>query len=153
MLSKWRITGRREHKNWNVLARRSGKSRQSRRRMTLNKGELPSLISGKTLMVLRGAVVMTFPSPDGAGKRAFLRSTITKRSVTVAGRKTSVSLEEEFWAGLKEVAAARNMGLFALVTAIRGEREHLNLSSALRLAVLDFYRDQIEQHRRRESAA
>ena len=47
---------------------------------------------------------MTFPSPDGAGKRAFLRSTITKRSVTVAGRKTSVSLEEEFWAGLKEVA-------------------------------------------------
>jgi len=88
-----------------------------------------------------------------AGKRVNLKSKITKRSVTIAGRKTSVSLEEEFWVGLKEVAAARNMGLFALVTAIRGERENLNLSSALRLAVLDFYRDQIEQHRRRESAA
>ena len=97
--------------------------------------------------------MMTSPSRDEAGKRAFLKSTIIKRSVTVAGRKTSVWLEEEFWAGLKEVAAARNMGLFALVTAIRGERENLNLSSALRLAVLDFYRDQIEQHRRRESAA
>jgi len=60
-----------------------------------------------------------------------------KRSVNIAGHSTSVSLEEPFWLELKRIAAARRMSLAALVARIDQERETENLSSALRLAVLD----------------
>ena len=71
-----------------------------------------------------------------------LKSSVTKRSVVIAGQKTSVSLEEEFWNSLKEIASERGMTPAALVAAIDGERQHANLSSAIRLFVLSFYRDQ-----------
>ena len=60
-----------------------------------------------------------------------------KRSVNIAGHSTSVSPEEPFWLELKRIAAARRMSLAALVARIDQERETENLSSALRLAVLD----------------
>jgi predicted DNA-binding ribbon-helix-helix protein len=65
-----------------------------------------------------------------------------KRSIEIAGQKTSVSLEEEFWNSLKEIASERGTTPAALVAAIDGTRQHANLSSAIRLFVLGFYRDQ-----------
>ena len=70
-------------------------------------------------------------------------SPVLKRSVVIAGHKTSVSVEDEFWDSLKEIAVERGMTLAAMIGAIDGDREHANLSSAIRLFVLGFYRDQI----------
>ena len=75
-----------------------------------------------------------------------MKSQIVKRSVVVAGRKTSVSLEDAFWMALKEMAGGRDMTLSDLVAAIDSERQLGNLSSAIRLFVLGFYRDQISEH-------
>jgi predicted DNA-binding ribbon-helix-helix protein len=72
-----------------------------------------------------------------------MESRIVKRSVVVNGHKTSVSLEDEFWSALKLIAGKRLMNLSDLVTAIDGQRQHGNLSSAIRLFVLDFYRSQV----------
>ena len=72
-----------------------------------------------------------------------MKSLVVKRSVVVADHKTSVSLEEAFWNGLKEIARGRNITLSELVEAIDSERQHGNLSSAIRLFVLDFYRNQL----------
>jgi predicted DNA-binding ribbon-helix-helix protein len=72
----------------------------------------------------------------------FMKSRIVKRSIVVNGHKTSVSLEDEFWSALKVIAGRRLMNLSDLVTAIDGQRQHGNLSSAIRLFVLDFYRNQ-----------
>ena len=69
----------------------------------------------------------------------FMKSRVVKRSIVVNGHKTSVSLEDEFWSALKVIAGKRLMNLSDLVTAIDGQRQHGNLSSAIRL---DFYRSQ-----------
>jgi predicted DNA-binding ribbon-helix-helix protein len=69
-----------------------------------------------------------------------MKSPVVKRSIVIAGHKTSVSLEDAFWRGLKEIAARRNMTLSDLVASIDAERRHGNLSSAIRLFVLDYYR-------------
>jgi predicted DNA-binding ribbon-helix-helix protein len=70
-----------------------------------------------------------------------VKSPISKRSIIIAGHKTSVSLEYEFWNSLKEIARERNMTLGELIRTIDGNRNHANLSSAIRLFVLGFYRD------------
>jgi predicted DNA-binding ribbon-helix-helix protein len=64
---------------------------------------------------------------------------IQKRSVTIAGHATSVSLEEEFWTALRQIARRRGIPLAGLVASVDGERDG-NLSSALRLLVLESYR-------------
>jgi len=69
-----------------------------------------------------------------------MKSPVVKRSIVIAGHKTSVSLEDAFWRGLKEIAATRSMTLSDLVATIDGGRHHGNLSSAIRLFVLDHYR-------------
>ena len=69
-----------------------------------------------------------------------MKSPVVKRSIVIAGHKTSVSLEDAFWKGLKEIAGARNMTLSDLVATIDGGRHHGNLSSAIRLFVLEHYR-------------
>ena len=61
----------------------------------------------------------------------------------------NVSLEDAFWKGLKEIAAGRDMRMPDLVQAINSERQHGNLSSAIRVFVLDFYRDQIFEQEKR----
>ncbi|MBV8745551.1 MAG: ribbon-helix-helix domain-containing protein [Xanthobacteraceae bacterium] len=71
-----------------------------------------------------------------------MKSQVVKRSIVIAGHKTSVSLEDAFWKGLKEIAAMRNIPLSDLVSTIDNERQHGNLSSAIRLFVLDHYRTQ-----------
>jgi predicted DNA-binding ribbon-helix-helix protein len=75
-----------------------------------------------------------------------MKSSIVKRSVVVAGHKTSVSLEDAFWIELREIAAGRHMTLSELVGTIDSQRQHGNLSSAIRLFVLDFYRNQLPTH-------
>ena len=75
-----------------------------------------------------------------------MKSPVVKRSIDIAGHKTSVSLEDAFWKGLKEIANGRDMTLSDLVAAIDSERQHGNLSSAIRLFVLDFYRNQLSDH-------
>jgi predicted DNA-binding ribbon-helix-helix protein len=72
-----------------------------------------------------------------------VKSLVAKRSLVVAGHKTSVSLEEEFWKGLKEIASRRLMTVSALVGSVDDQRQQGNLSSALRLFVLEFYRSQV----------
>jgi predicted DNA-binding ribbon-helix-helix protein len=72
---------------------------------------------------------------------------VNKRSIIFAGRKTSVNVEDAFWDGLKEIAVARNIRLQTLVTEIDSKRQHPNLSSAIRLFVLDFYQAQMKQPR------
>jgi predicted DNA-binding ribbon-helix-helix protein len=61
---------------------------------------------------------------------------IRKRSVMLNGHATSVSLEDEYWAELKRMADAEEIGLAHLIERIDAERQSDNLSSALRLAVL-----------------
>ena len=69
-----------------------------------------------------------------------MKSVVIKRSVALAGHKTSVSLEDAFWKGLKEIARQRDMTLSDLIASIDNDRQYGNLSSAIRLFVLNFYR-------------
>jgi predicted DNA-binding ribbon-helix-helix protein len=72
-----------------------------------------------------------------------MKSVVVKRTVIVAGHKTSVCLEYPFWRGLKEVAAWRDMSLTDLLNSIDSERQDEDLSCAIRLVVLNFYRHQL----------
>jgi predicted DNA-binding ribbon-helix-helix protein len=82
-----------------------------------------------------------------------MKSPVVKRSIVIAGHKTSVSLEDAFWQGLKEIAGGRDMTLSELVAAIDSERRQGNLSSAIRLFVLDFFRRQLPQEREARPAS
>ena len=68
-----------------------------------------------------------------------MKSTVVKRSIVVAGHKTSVSLEDQFWEGLRVIAKDQRKTLSDLVGSIDTDRKHGNLSSALRLFVFDHY--------------
>jgi predicted DNA-binding ribbon-helix-helix protein len=69
-------------------------------------------------------------------------SLVVKHSVVIAGHKTSISVEDAFWNSLKEIARDRDTKLYDLVAVIDSKRKHSNLSSAIRLFVLDHYRRQ-----------
>lgn len=71
-----------------------------------------------------------------------MSSPVVKRSIVIAGHKTSVSLEDAFWQELKRIANERRMTLSDLVGTIDTGRHHSNLSSAIRLFVLEHYRTQ-----------
>jgi predicted DNA-binding ribbon-helix-helix protein len=66
-----------------------------------------------------------------------VKSSIVKRSVMIGGHKTSVSLEEPFWDGLKDLAARRDLSLSALLHEIDSGRDNANLSSAIRVYVFE----------------
>jgi predicted DNA-binding ribbon-helix-helix protein len=70
-----------------------------------------------------------------------MKSLVVKRSIVLAGHKTSVSLEEPFWQGLKDIASKRRQSLSELVGRIDAERKFGNLSSAVRLFVLSHYQE------------
>ncbi|MGI9386155.1 MAG: ribbon-helix-helix domain-containing protein [Methyloligellaceae bacterium] len=74
---------------------------------------------------------MSAPSPSGRP---------VKRSVLIAGHRTSVSLEAPFWDGLKVLADARGLTVAQLIAEIDAARVETGLSGALRVAVLEFYR-------------
>jgi predicted DNA-binding ribbon-helix-helix protein len=69
-----------------------------------------------------------------------MRSVVIKRSILLNGRKTSVSLENEFWDALHEIAEHENVAISALVEKIDKVRTNINLSSAIRVFVLNHYR-------------
>jgi predicted DNA-binding ribbon-helix-helix protein len=69
-----------------------------------------------------------------------MKSSVVMRPVRIAGHKTSVSLEDAFWTALKAIAAAGKTTVSDLVGAIDVGRQHANLSSAIRLFILDFYK-------------
>ena len=77
-----------------------------------------------------------------------MRSPVVQRSIVVAGHKTSVSLEEAFWNGMKEISALRNMTLSELVGEIDDNRQPGNLSSAIRLFVLNYFEEFASQRAR-----
>src|SRR5262245_62776868 len=70
-------------------------------------------------------------------------SPIVKRSIVKAGHKTSVSLEDQYWRTLREIAEGRDMTVSDLIVEIDTQRREGNLSSAIRLFLLDFYRNQV----------
>ncbi len=67
-------------------------------------------------------------------------SPVIKRSIVIANHKTSVSLEDPFWNGLKEIAGIRRTTLSNLIGTIDSQRHEANLSSAIRLYVLAHFR-------------
>jgi len=69
-----------------------------------------------------------------------MKSLVVKRSIVIAGHKTSVSLEEPFWLGLKEIAHGQHTTLSRMIGGIDTQRRQGNLSSAIRLFVLDSVR-------------
>ncbi len=73
-----------------------------------------------------------------------MKSLVMKRSIVIDGHKTSVSLEDAFWQGLKDIARRRHVTLSELIGGIERERRENNLSSTLRLFVLEQY--QASQH-------
>jgi predicted DNA-binding ribbon-helix-helix protein len=84
-----------------------------------------------------------------------MKSLIVKRSISVGRHRTSVSLEDAFWDALKEIADKHAMTMSQLVATIDVDRDHANLSSAIRLFVLGVYRGEVPAAApsRREQAA
>ncbi len=75
-----------------------------------------------------------------------MKSLVTKRSIVIAGHKTSISLEDAFWKALKDIALAQDTTLSDLVATIDSERRHGNLSSAIRLFVLEHFQARAHVH-------
>lgn len=71
-----------------------------------------------------------------------MQTAVIKRSIVLDGHKTSVSLENEFWNGLREIAGRENINLSTLVGKIDRERKSCNLSSAIRVHVFNYFRPQ-----------
>jgi predicted DNA-binding ribbon-helix-helix protein len=68
-----------------------------------------------------------------------MQTAVIKRSIVLDGHKTSVSLENEFWLGLREIAARDSISLSTLVGKIDRERNSCNLSSAIRVHVFNYF--------------
>jgi predicted DNA-binding ribbon-helix-helix protein len=76
-----------------------------------------------------------------------MKSLVIKRSIIIGGHKTSVSLEDDFWNALKNIAHGRGETLSHLIASIDANRQFDNLSSALRIFVLRHYIDQSARQR------
>jgi predicted DNA-binding ribbon-helix-helix protein len=85
-------------------------------------------------------------------KSQLQKSLNAKRSVVIGRHKTSVSLEDAFWKSFNEIAASRNMTLSDLLATIDSDRQHGNLSSAIRLFVLEHYRGKIGARKSRRTS-
>jgi predicted DNA-binding ribbon-helix-helix protein len=79
-----------------------------------------------------------------------MRSSPVKRSIVIDGHKTSVTLEDAFWSTLKDIAHERRETLSHLVTSINANRKFANLSSALRLFILEFYKERVAELEQQE---
>jgi predicted DNA-binding ribbon-helix-helix protein len=69
-----------------------------------------------------------------------MKSAVIKRSVVVSRHKTSISLEDAFWRDLRDIARAQGSTISELIEEIEGSRQYGNLSSAIRLFVLEHFR-------------
>ena len=79
-----------------------------------------------------------------------MKSLVIKRSIAIAGRKTSVSLEDTFWNIFKEIADQRHTTISELAGEIDLARRHNNLSSAIWVFVLAYYRNLVSEHEKRD---
>jgi predicted DNA-binding ribbon-helix-helix protein len=75
----------------------------------------------------------------GNGLGAFMKSLVVVHGITLGGHRTSVSLEEPFWIAIEEIAKLKSTTVVKLVEQIDSDRDHVNLSSAIRLFVLDHF--------------
>jgi predicted DNA-binding ribbon-helix-helix protein len=100
--------------------------------------ELDRQNTGTIKCVSGGNSAMMRATP--AGILTMKPSPIVKRSIKVKGATTSVSLEDPFWNGMKEIAKRHDMTLSELADEIESNSQRGNLSSAIRLFVLDYYR-------------
>lgn len=78
--------------------------------------------------------IQKLSDPQNSG---YLRSRVLKRSIVVGRHKTSVSLEDVFWQELRQIAHDLGLHLSQLVARIDADRQHGNLSSAIRLFVFE----------------
>jgi predicted DNA-binding ribbon-helix-helix protein len=76
------------------------------------------------------------------------KSAVTKRSVVIGGHKTSVSLEEPFWSEVRAIAEAEQITVSNLLRRIDRERSNANLSSAIRVYVLENVREKVRRMHR-----
>lgn len=81
---------------------------------------------------------MALDSPDGRSRS--LGTGVAKRSLVIAGHRTSISMEEAFWSELKALAKRRAQSINALVAEIDANRGQANLSSAIRVFVFESLR-------------
>jgi predicted DNA-binding ribbon-helix-helix protein len=72
-----------------------------------------------------------------------MKSLVVKHSVNIDRHRTSISLEKAFWIALKEVAHERRESLQRLITSIDADRQCANLSSVLRVFILEYYRNRV----------
>ena len=79
------------------------------------------------------------PAPPSASTRGLLPTRPVKRSFTLAGHRTSISLEAAFWDALREAAAVEGLSLAMLVARIDAARGSAGLSGAVRVWVLDYF--------------
>ena len=84
-----------------------------------------------------GGVVINSQSKHGLNGMNF---TVNRHTVTIGGRKTSISLEDEFWKGFRQIAAERRTTASRLAEKIKIGRRGNNLSSAIRVFVLKYQR-------------
>lgn len=68
-----------------------------------------------------------------------MKTAVIKRSIEISGKKTGISLEDEFWYGLLEIAAYKKTAVPALVEQINNRRKIINLSSAIRIFVFNYF--------------
>jgi predicted DNA-binding ribbon-helix-helix protein len=69
-----------------------------------------------------------------------MNSTVKKRSIVIGRHKTSISLEDTFWMSLQQIARGREVTISDLIASLDAVRENSNLSSTIRVFVLDHYR-------------
>jgi len=79
-----------------------------------------------------------------------MSSTVKKRSIIIGGHKTSISLEDNFWTSLKDIASARRTSVSDVIASLDATRENGNLSSAIRIFVLAHYRAMAVAHPQRD---
>jgi predicted DNA-binding ribbon-helix-helix protein len=71
-----------------------------------------------------------------------MKSSVIKHSIDIDGHKTSISLEDEFWDGLRAIAELQRLTVSALTKRIDNERQDCNLSSAIRVYVVRYFKAQ-----------
>ena len=69
-----------------------------------------------------------------------MNSTVKKRSIVIGHHRTSVSLEDDFWTSLRQIARGRQVTISHLIASLNATRENSNLSSTIRVFILDYYR-------------
>jgi predicted DNA-binding ribbon-helix-helix protein len=92
------------------------------------------------MVIVRHGSMNIFIRRSGRLQAGVMKSVVIKRSILINGRKTSVSLENEFWDALHEIAEHENVAISALVEVINQGRDNINLSSAIRVFVFNHYR-------------